>query len=175
MKQEFRVGDLVHIKKELPECMSHFTNDKDAIVTEYSHNSSQAGSDWEHDYQIYIKGQGTSAWYNNSNLDLIEHNRSDMLELWEKEQQNEIDLKSNIDWIFENSEAVLKEPHGSSISKLAECFGLNNLWGLNGEGFVWYQNSMQTLALAEPFLKANNKKGWLDFCVILKAEMAEAR
>jgi len=175
MKQEFRVGDLVHIKKELPGCMSHFTKDKDAIVTKYSHNSCQAGNDWEHSYSLHIKGHGKTSWYHNSNLDLIEHDRADLLEQWEKEQQEEVDLKSDLDWIFENSTEVLKTPHGSSISKLAECFGLNNLWGSNGEGFVWYQNAMQTLALAEPFLKEKNKKGWLDFCEILKVEAGPAR
>lgn len=170
MKQEFQINDLVHIKKELPKNMSHFTKDKDAIVTKYSHNSGQAGNDGEHSYQIHIKDKGACAWYHNSNLKLLERDRLDLLKRWEKEQQNEVDLKSDIDWIFENSESVLKKPHGASISRLAECFGLINLWGFGGDGFVYYQNAIRTLIMAKPFLKKKNKNGWFDFCETIKTK-----
>ncbi|MCP5006873.1 MAG: hypothetical protein GY941_23445 [Planctomycetes bacterium] len=165
-EQKYHKGDHVMVAKDSGPSMSHFENDCEAIIL-YSYNDEYGGGNVSI-YGIYIKGRGQVAWYDESQLKLIELNRMDILKIWEKENQDEIDLKSNIDWIFENSESVLKEQHWSSISKLAECFGLNNLWGSKGEGFVWYENAMQTFKLAEPFLKEKNKKGWLDFCEQIK-------
>lgn len=168
MTQKFQVGDLVHIKKELPKCMSHFTSDKDAIVTGYSHNSCQTGNDWEHSYSLHIKGLCEVSWYHNSNLDLMERNRLDLLKQWEEDQREETNLKSDLDWIFKNGEDVIKSPHGASIQTLAACFGLINLWGSHGEGFVYIQNSMVTLLLSTPYLKTGNKAGWIEMCEKIK-------
>ena len=55
MTKQFRLCDLVHIKKDLPGNMFHFPNDKDAIITKYLHNSTQKGNDWEHSYRVEIK------------------------------------------------------------------------------------------------------------------------
>lgn len=71
-------------------------------------------------------------------------------------------MKSNIDWIFENGPKVLKSAHGASIKTLAKCIGINNLWGANGEGYVYYQNSFMVLGMAGPFLKNKDKQGFLD-------------
>ncbi len=76
--------------------------------------------------------------------------------------------ESSIDWIFDNGDVILESPNGASISALANCFGLTNLFGTNGEGFVYYQNALMTLSLAAKFLKTNDKEGWLKFCKELK-------
>ncbi len=160
-KQKYHKGDYVMI-----------INDCEAIIL-FSYKDKFGYGD-VNDYGIHIKNRGPVAWFDEKQLNLIELNRLDLLEIWEKERQDEINLKSNLDWIFENSESVLKNPHGASISKLAKCFGLNSLWESNGEGFIWNQNAMSTLALAESFLKEKNKEGWLEFCTNLKTKFTQS-
>jgi len=162
-KHKFRIGDLVHINKVMPSTMSHFTCDKDAIVVEYSHNECQKGSDWEHSYSLFIKGGGSHSWYHDSNLKLIKHDQSALLEKWKNEIEKEKKQKSNLNWIFKNGSSVLKRAHGATISALAKCLGCFNLWGSHGEGFVYHQNAMSVLLIAKPFLEKADKAGWLAF------------
>jgi len=164
MKKEFKTGDLVHIKKELPSYMSHFTCDKDAIVTKYLHNSCQSGSDWEHLYSLFIKGYGETSWYHNSNLTLIKHDQMQLLKRWKKEEEEEEKLKSDLDWIFSNGKKVLKSAHSATVSALAKGISCSNLWGSRGESFTYYQNAITVLAMAGPFLRVGDKAGWLNFC-----------
>ena len=162
-KHKFRVGDLVHINKVLPSTMSHFTCDEDAIVTEYSHCECQKGNDLEHSYSLYIKGEGSTSWYHDSNLKLIKHNQKPLLKKWKAEAKEEEKQMSNLDWIFNNGTSVLKGAHGATVSALASCLGCSNLWGSHGEGFDYYQNAMVVLMMAKPFLEKSDKPGWLAF------------
>ena len=162
-KHKFNVGDLVHINKEMPSCMSHFTCDEDAIVIKYYHNECQKGNDWEHSYSLFIKGHGETSWYHDSNLKLIKHNQMPLLAKWKAKKKAEEKQKSNLDWIFKNGKDVLKSVHGATVSALAKCLGCSNLWGLHGEGFVYYQNAIDVLAMAAPFLIKSDKLGWIAF------------
>lgn len=160
--QKFNKGDLVKVAKDLGQCMSHFTNDCEAIVM-YSYNDKYGGGNTK-SYGIYIKGEGQTAWYEEPQLELIEAGRIDLLDKWEAEAKKEAEEKSDIDWIFENGEEVLTGAHGATVSALAKCLGCDNLWGSNGEGFVYYQNAMAVMAHAEPFLKTGDKQGYLNHC-----------
>ena len=157
--QKYTKGDHVKVAKDLGEIMNHFQNDCEAIVIG-SYADQYGGSDTK-SYTIHIKGSGSASWYRESQLKLIEKNRLDLLHQWEKEEQAETDLKSDLDWIFSNGNDVIENPHGASIQALASCFGLTNLWGSRGEGFVYYQNAIKTLALAESYLKNCDKDGWI--------------
>jgi len=169
MKQRYNTGDHIMIAKNLGEGMSHFTNDAEAIV-KYTY-SQKFGGDNIDSYCLFIKDHGETSWYHEHQLTLIEENRSDLLEIWEKEKEDEIKLKSDIDWIFDNGPVVADSPHGASVSTLASCFGLTNLWGSNGEGITYYTNSMGTLQIAKPFLLKKDKKGWLERCKEIKKRL----
>jgi len=104
------------------------------------------------------------SWYEESQLTLIEHDRKDLLEKWEREAKEEADEKSDLDWIFSHGKEVLERPHGASVQALANCFGLTNLWGSRGEGIVYYENMARTLSAAAPFLVAGDKAAWLSAC-----------
>lgn len=149
----FKLYDLVHIKKKLPNEMSHFTCDEDAIVVNRSCDQ----------YSLFIKGHGTASWYNTSNLEFIKSGQRGLLKEWKKELEVEDKQNGDIDWIFKNCKEVLKSPHGSTISTLAKHLGCTNLWGSHGEGFVYYQNAMTVLSIAKPFLKKGDKAGWIKF------------
>ena len=165
-KQKFNKGDRIMIAKFLGSYMSHFANDCEAIV-EYTY-SEKFGGDNIDSYSLHIKGKGSSAWYEEHQLTLIEKDRPDLLALWEKQEQDEEILKSDIDWIFENSEDVIKNPHGASVQTLAKMLGCDNLWGSNGEGMTYFQNSMAVLSIANTFLELSDKQGFIEHCENLK-------
>lgn len=167
--QKFHKGDWVRVAKDLGPCMEHFHSDVEAIVI--GSYADQYGGDCHEDYTIHIKGSGQCSWYHGHQLTLIESGRVDKLQAWEDEAEAERKQKIDLDWIFANGPSVAEKPHGASIQALAECFGLTNLWGRNGEGITYYSNAMGTLALAWPYLKAGDKAGWLARCELLMANL----
>lgn len=164
--QKYNKGDHVQVAEDLGPMMSHFESGCEAIVI-YTYNEKYGGGDID-SYCIHIKGRGEVSWYHEPQLELIEENRLDLLGQWEEEAKNEADMKSDIDWIFTHGEEVLEGAHGATISALAKCFGLTNLWGSNGEGINYYHNSMATIEMARPFLQAGDKDGWLEHCKTIK-------
>lgn len=166
MSQKFHMGDLVHVAKDLGQSMSHFTNDIDAIVI--GSYKDEYGGDNTKSYTLHLKGYGRCSWYYEHQLILLEKNRCDLLESWEKELKDDEEQKSNLDWIFANGNEVVEKGYGASVQTLANCLGLSNLWGSHGEGFVYFENALWTIAIAEPFLKNADKDGWLVFCEKIK-------
>ena len=166
-KQKYNKGDYVHIVKDLGPHMSHFESDCEAIVM---HTYDEAFGDGDIDsYCLYIKGHGRVSWYYENQIELIEANRLDMLDQWETEEQQEDEMKSDLDWIFSHGNDVLKNPHGATVGALAKCLGLTNLWGSHGEGMTYYFNTITILQYARPFLRAGDKEGWLNHCKTIKA------
>ena len=169
--QKFNKGDHVRVAKNLGSSMSHFQNDCEAIVIG-SYNDQYGGGNVK-SYTIHIKDSGQVSWYEEHQLTLIEANRADLLDEWESKQEAERKEKSDLDWIFSHGKEVMERPHGASVQSLANCFGLDNLWGRNGEGITYYENTMGTLALAKPFLLAGDKNGWIAKAEKLKFELAK--
>lgn len=165
-KQRFNKGDYVRIAKDLGHGMDHFIADCDAIVIG-SYADKYGGNDTK-SYTLHIKGHNQHSWYHEHQLELIEHDRLDLLEEWKHEEQLEEEMKGDLNWIFSHGNEVLESPHGATISTLAKCFGLDNLWGSRGEGITYYLNARQTLELATPFLKDGDKDGWLVLCEQIK-------
>lgn len=161
-KQKLHQGDLVRVAKDLGPSMSHFEADCNAIVV--GSYADQYGGDSDHSrdsYTIYIEDHGQVSWYYGSQLTLVEKNRSDLLEKWRDIVEQARLKHSDLDWVFANGAEVIRSGYASSIQALADCFGLTDLWGRNGEGIRFYANAMETLALARPFLLAGDKAGWL--------------
>lgn len=163
MTQKFHKGDLVHVAKDLGSSMRHFTADIDAIVIG-SYRDQYGGTERnEKDYTLHLANHGQVSWYHEHQLELIEANRLDLLEQWEKEKAEEIALKSGTDWIFEHGPEVLENPHGASIEALGKDLGIDNLWGSRGEGYTYVINAAKVMAVAAPFLESKDKEGWLKF------------
>lgn len=168
-KQKFQRGDYVKITKDLGVGMGHFTSDCEAIIIG-SYADQFGGSDIK-SYKIFIKGGGEVSWYHEWQLELIEKSRIDILEKWEKEEEEKFERESSIDWIFQNGKDVAANPSGASIQGLANCIKPNfNLWGSRGEGYVYYQNVAMLHMLASPFLINGDKQGWIEFVQALKRE-----
>lgn len=166
--QKYKKGDHVRVAKELGSMMSHFNADCEAIII--GSYKDQYGGDDTKSYTIHIKGHGEVSWYEEDQLTLIEKNRLDLLKLWEDEEKEEEKQKSDLDWIFSNTESVFNHLHNATVYALAECLGfsVDDLWGPHGEGYVFFKNAHMVLNLAKPFLTASDKDGWLKFCEELK-------
>ena len=167
--QKFHKGDLVRIAKDLGPSMGHFESDCEAIVV--GSYAEQYGGSNTNSYSVFLKGKGHSSWYYEDQLSLIESAMLNKLKEWQDEVDTDRKQKSDLDWVFSHGNDVLHSRYGASIQALANCFGLTNLWGKNGEGFVYYGNALRTLALAEPFLKSGDKDGWLSFCAELRSSI----
>ena len=170
--QKFKKYDWIKVAKELDDSMNHFEKDCEAIVI--GSYADQYGGENYSDFTIFIKGHGEVSWYNDYDLELIETNREDKLIEWQEHIRIEKEKKSDLDWIFNNGPEFLKKPVNCSIQELANCFGCDDLWGNQGEGYIWYMNALKTLQLAAPFLETKNKDGWLRFCDVLKQKQPVA-
>lgn len=161
--QKFHKGDHVMIAKDLGDCMSHFDSNCEAIVLgSYKDFYWDDGSPPQ--YKVFIKHKAPVAWYMENQLSMIQQGAVDLLEKWELEREQEIKEKSDLDWIFEHGNEVWEKPHGASLQALADCLNFGSLWGSRGEGVDLYNNGRLMLALAEKFLKDNDKIGWLEAC-----------
>jgi hypothetical protein len=165
--QKFHKGDWVRVAKDLGPSMKHFIADCEAIVI--GSYDDQFGCGNTTDYTLHLNGRGECSWYHEGQLTLIEAGRLDKLKQWEDEKDAECKQKGDLDWIFGHGQEVLENPHGASIQALANCFGLTNLWGSHGEGFLYYENATGTMAMAAAHLKAGDKDGWLAHCEKLRA------
>lgn len=161
-EQKYQKGDHVQVAKDLGDMMSHFTCDCEAVVI--GSYGDQYGGGNTNLYTIHIKGSGQHSWYCENQLELIEASRIDLLDIWEQEEEKESDMKADLGWIFENGNEVLTSAHGSTVSSLANCLGITNLWGSRGEGMTYYANATRILMLAQPFLETGDKDSWLAWC-----------
>ena len=152
----------MHVAKDLGPSMSHFTSDVDAIVI--GSYQDQYGGGNTRDYTVHLKGHGECSWYHESQLEMIESGRSDLLKTWQADRDAEAKQKADLDWIFANGPDVLESAHGASIATLAKEVGITDLWGSHGEGLSYYENAMRVLSIAAPFLEKKDKHGWLAFC-----------
>ena len=162
MTQKFQKGDLVHVSKDLGRSMAHFTADVDAIVIG-SYKDQYGGSNSK-SYTLHLKCQGQTSWYEESQLELIEANRLDLLDQWERERAADIKEKSNLDWIFKHGPDVASARYGASIAALGKHLGITDMWGARGEGITWHANAVQIMIFAKPFLETKDKAGFLDAC-----------
>lgn len=178
MSQKYHHGDLVRVADNLGSSMSHFQSGCDAIVVgSYLDQYGGNGSDNDKVYTLYFRGRGTSSWYYEHQLALVEANRGDLLRSWKEEVEERNAKESDLDWIFDpaNRETMLTTPPNASIRGLAACLLIteDGLWGPHGEGISYYTNAYRLLAHAQPYLERSSKADWLAYCEELMKKVAK--
>jgi hypothetical protein len=173
--QKFNRGDHVKVADDLGPSMSHFQSGCEAIVIGSYRDQYGGGANNEKEYTLHIKGGGQSSWYREHQLTLIEASRGDLLQEWEDEAEALHKQRSDLDWIFANGPEVSQKGYGSSVEALGKCVGINDLWGSHGEGMSYCVNSLSVLAAAEPFLRTQDKAGWLEFSGKVRIPTADYR
>ena len=163
MKQKFHQGDLVFIKEDLGPYMSHFESGCRAIV-QYSYNDRYGDKDKSKEfknesdvsYSLWLEGRGSVALYQQDQLILIEAGRSNLLEKWEKEEEEKKVRESDLDYIFS-----IKDPNKLgyySLQALADVMELGSLWGPRGEGVDLVRNQYIMCLIAGRFMACENPK-----------------
>lgn len=172
IKQKFHTGDLVTTTWNDPRIGGP---EQGIVIGSYA---DQYGGDSEYShstYIVFIKSGGRTSWHDDCQLTLIEHNRTDLLQKWEREMEEIREQQSDLDWVFSHGFEVLEHKYGASIQALANCFGVTNLWGSSGEGVTYYENSLTTLQYACEFLVSGDKQGWLERAKEIEVVIAEWR
>lgn len=160
---EFRKYDHVRIKDLSGGPRDHFPHSTDAIVL-YSYAEKFGGED-DRSMCLFVNGRGEVSWYEPCDLELIGHDRKDMLDGWKKEMDEANARESDLDWIFEHGKEIAKgEGYTGTVAEtLYHCLTDRDIWGTRGEGIVFYMNALAVHDYAKPFLENNDKKGWLEW------------
>lgn len=173
-EQQFHMSDHVRIAED--KGYEDARGCEAIVIGSYNDQFSWASCRDRATYTLHVKDHGQISWFDEEILTLIEHDRTDLLREWEAALKAERTQQGDLDWIFANGQALLdsgKFP-SASADALAACLGVTNMWGSHGEFFTYHTNALALIGLATPFLTANDKAGWLEFCKSRKAEHAAA-
>lgn len=166
--QKYHKYDLVRIAKDLGSSMSHFPNNKRAIIIGSS--ADEFGDDDTDSYTVFIEGHGECSWYHEWQLELISANRKDIYNIWKSKMDRKAREESDLDWIFKNGKKIMNDilekneyPSGKIVITLAKALGIseNDMWGSHGEGVTFMQSYLQVLEMAVPFLLKEDKDLWI--------------
>jgi len=83
---KFRPGDHVKIKKDLGNYMKHFTSDCEAVILKSGEDIYEKERRHENHYVLYIRGKGSAAWYDESQLTLIKRDSNPLLKAWMRDR-----------------------------------------------------------------------------------------
>lgn len=161
-EQKFKHGDVVKIADEMPAWMSHFESGQEVCIL--SSYRDQFGGDNVNDYTVMFLDGSICSWYPESLLTFVRHDPELVKTI--KAQRAEYEARvSQLDWIFEHGEEVLKDRPFAALQALANVHNLGSLWGSRGEGIDLDRNIAILLDAAESFLLAGDKDGWLNLRV----------
>lgn len=137
--QKFKRGNLVRIAKNLGSMMSHFDNDKDAIIV--GSYADQFGGDNTKSYTLmFVDTGGKCSWYQEHQLTLIDEGGEHLFEQAEKNRKCISEQDTNLSYILSNLDGGLSS---ESILLLFDMLGYNTSFHSNGEYFVlfsdWYK------------------------------------
>ena len=136
-EQKFKRGNLVHIAKDLGECMSHFENDFDAIILG-SYSDLYGGND-TNSYSIMVKETGNSiSWYYESQMTLIDEGGEHLI-VEAKKKRDEVSAKNkDLKYIL----SILEKGNLSSESILIlfDLLGFKSSFLRNGEFYCLYSD-----------------------------------
>lgn len=139
-EQKFKRGNLVHIAKDLGSMMSHFENDKDAIIVG-SYADEYGGSDTKRYTVMFLDTGGKCSWYIEHQLTLIDEGGEHLFE--EANKNRERISKQNTDINYIASKLDEGSLSSESILLLFEMLGHNTSFHRNGEFFVLFLDWQQ--------------------------------
>lgn len=124
--------------------------DIDAVVTDVIHEKIEGEKIYQ--YGVYIKDIGHVAFYQESDLTLIEKNRKDILNTWINGAvvQPVVDL----DYIFAEGDKLRYTRE--VINKIAESMKIDNQF--------YALDSFKIMDVIRPYIQTNDKAGWLEYC-----------
>lgn len=154
MSQQFTRGDVVHIAKDLGDSMSHFENDRDAVILGSYRDQYGGGPSGEDHYTVmFLDTGGTCSWYYDHNLTLVRHGGESEIAGCEEAKRQRDAVESDLPWIVASWPRIREQPSGATMEALMSLLGIDNPWGRHGEGITYYRNVLMARAvLDEPLL-----------------------
>lgn len=164
--QKFKRGNLVHIAKDLGPAMSHFENDKNAIIL-YSYADKYQGDNTK-SYAVMCPERGnTTAWYHEHQLTLIDEGGEHLIKEANKNRERISKQNTDINYIVQrlgnyelSSESILflfkMIGHDTSFHKNGEFYTLYSDWSQFQPIFIHIKNS-KTLEEAESIFTEEGK------------------
>lgn len=139
-EQKFKRGNLVHIAKDLGSMMSHFDNDKDAIIVG-SYADQYGGSNTESYTVMFVETGGECSWYEEHQLTLIDEGGEHLFEEAKKNRKRISEQNTDINYILSKlDEGSLSS---ESILLLFDMLGHNTSFHRNGEFYVIFSDWQQ--------------------------------
>ena len=158
-KQKFKRGNLVKIAKDLGDSMSHFENDKEAIIVG-SYADTYGGNDTNSSYAVmFLDTGGQSSWYYERQLTLINEGGKRLFKQAKANRARISKQNTDINYILPlldkgqlSSESILYlfkiSGLKSSFYKNGEFYALYSEWSMLLPFFVHIKNA-KTLRKAE--------------------------
>lgn len=172
---EHKIGDLVEVVQGF-----HHNNDerigKMAVIA-YTYASEYGGSNHSSIGLCFEDGR-TSSWWGASKLKFIDRDKLNLAEQWKSAAKFRDERVSDLDFIFKNLNEVIEKKYTASLQSVFTLLGGGGLWGINGEGFIFYENCYKTFLLLNEFNNSSelkNKESFLEFCnkYLVKGETNE--
>jgi hypothetical protein len=158
VKQKFKRGDVVHIAAELGQSMSHFENDKDAVIL--GSYADQFGGDCTSDYTVKFLDDGSEcSWYEEHQLTFLYHGGEEFIVKITKETEEREKVESDLGWIVDNWKRIREDVIPAATSKkLMSLIGITNPWGNRGEGIDYYNHFKYTVKCLDSVLLTGDIK-----------------
>lgn len=139
-EQKFKRGNLVHIAKNLGPTMSHFDNDKDAVIIG-SYADLYGGSDTKSYTVMFIETGNECSWYEEHQLTLVNEGGGHLFKEAKKNRKRISAQNTDINYI------VSKLDDGGlsseSVLLLFKILGYKTSFHTNGEYFVLFSDWKQ--------------------------------
>lgn len=172
---EHKIGDLVEVRQGF-----HHNNDErigKLAVIEYTY-ASEYGGDNHDSLGLCFEDGRTSSWWNASKLKFIDRDKLNLTEKWKGEAKVRDDKVSDLDYIFNNLDEIVEKKYTASLQSVFTFLGGGSLWGVSGEGFIFYENCYKTFLLLNMFNNSSeekDKESFLNFCqeYLIKGETNE--
>jgi len=133
--QKFKRGNLVHVDKELGSMMTHFENDKDAIIV--GSYADQFGGNNTKSYTLIFLDDGCEvSWYEEHQLTLIDEGGEHLFEEAKATREKIRKQDTDINYILEHLD--LGRLSSESILMLFDVIGFKTLFHKSGEFFVLF-------------------------------------
>lgn len=139
-EQKFKRGNLVHIAKDLGSMMSHFDNDKNAIIV--GSYADEYGGENTKDYTVmFLETGGSCSWYKEHQLTLIDEGGEHLFEEAKKNRKRISEQNTDINYIV--SKLDKGDLSSESILLLFDMLGHKTSFHMNGEFFVLFYDWSQ--------------------------------
>jgi hypothetical protein len=136
MKQKFKRGNLVKIAKDLGPHMSHFENDKEAVIIG-SYDDLYGGGNTSQYSLMFTDTGSRSSWYYESQLTLINEGGEHLIEEGAKKSEEIKNKEIQIDYILSKLDGG--ELSSASILHLFDLIGYSSRFLRNGEFYTLYR------------------------------------